>query len=158
MSSFRSTLFLPVVAVVLAVPSLAWADAVPPDTYACDPASAPSHFDSSKIGTPCSFNGAQGTCQKTTCSGIDYEHWDRDASATAPSIKFDCLECTTSDGGTSPTTDGGHATSTGSTSPSSNSGGCSATGTSALRSAGPWLLALVIPLLTFASRRRRTGR
>ncbi len=139
------------VAAVAAVsfPRLVRADVVPPDAYACNRNAAPGVFDASKIGTACELgDGSKGACQKDTCQGIDYASWDRDASPTPPSKTFDCLKCvpgalpsSSGDGGTPSSTAG-------------SDGGCTV-GRAPLRTAGPWLLALGVPVMLSASRRRR---
>lgn len=147
MSLRPSRLFAGVAAALLlplAAPSLARADAVPPDVYACDTNAAPGHFDSSKVGSACKLStGESGACQKSTCSGIDYAHWDRDASASPPSVQFDCLKCAPG------------APSSSSSSGSSSDGGCALAPTSPLRSGAPWLVALVVPALAFLTRKKK---
>jgi hypothetical protein len=141
----------------LAAPRLARADVAPPDAYACDTNAAPGYFDAKKIGNACQLSdGQKGTCQKATCQGIDYANWDRDASPTAPSKSFDCLKCVqgasaSASGSAAPTAttaDGGTAA------PKSDSSSCSLTGVG-LGHQGPWLLALVLPLVVRRARRRR---
>lgn len=138
------------VVAVTTVSTVARADAVPPAAYACDSNAAPGHFDASKLGTSCQVgsSGATGTCQKDTCTGIDYGAWDRDASATPPSKSFDCLSCVAGDAGTS---------SGGSSSGTSSDSGCKASGAPA-GGAGPWLLAALVPLAILGARGRRRSR
>ena len=162
----RSVFVAPIVLAGLVMPAIAKADVAPPDAYVCDNSAAPGHFDATKIGTSCDVRpGARGTCQKSTCQGIDYANWDRDASATAPSITFDCLRCVENDasapvtngadaGGGDGGGNGGGATPGG----SSNHSGCNVTSTSTIRAAAPWLIALLVPAIAFATKRRRRHR
>lgn len=63
----------------------AHADVIPMDVYACNKLSA---------GSPCENGaGGAGVCQDSTCSRLDYAHWDRDASASPPSTSYSCLKC-----------------------------------------------------------------
>lgn len=151
--AFMTKLVLAACAGALVVmPRTVRADVVPPDAYACDRNAAPGFFDASKTGTACEVSGSKGACQKSTCQGIDYASWDRDASPTPPSKTFDCLKCVAdAQPSTSSSGDGG------ATSPaSSDDSGCSV-GRAPLRAAVPWLLALAVPVVVSASRRRKRG-
>ena len=119
------------------------ADVIPPDVYQCNNLSA---------GDTC----AAGKCQTSTCSKLDYSHWDRDASASPPSMTYSCLKCTASGGGSG--IGGGSSSTTSSTSTKvdgtadangpQGSCGCSVVGRT-MNGIAPWLLlgALWLPLL-----------
>lgn len=59
------------------------ADVPPPETQPCS---------GKQVGAACTYNGA-GTCQESTCSRLDYAHWDRDASSSPPSMNYACVKC-----------------------------------------------------------------
>lgn len=119
--------------------SPAFADVIPPDQSACEGRAA---------GAACAAVSG-GICQADTCSRLDYESWDRDASATPPLTTFDCLRCvnpTTGEEDSGPPTVVDAGTSGG-------SGGCSSAG-----AASSGLFAIVLaPLagLALAFRKRR---
>ena len=125
------------------------ADVAPPDTSACAALSA---------GAACVYNGT-GTCQNSTCSKLDYANWDRDASASPPSMNYACLKCIPdTDTATSTTT----ATSTittagidGGTSPSADDSACAIGKQVTAKRVAPWLLAGSFSLLFVLARRRR---
>jgi hypothetical protein len=149
------------------------ADVPPPDTLDCRTA---------KEGDACSPDGQSadggtkpGACRKSTCTKLDYANWNKDASASPPSVEYECLKCVLgsdggsstggasgSTGGTTGTTGGagggaatggsGGATGTGGATTSSSSG-CAVGGAgSAL---GPWLLAGGFAATIWFARRRR---
>jgi hypothetical protein len=134
--------------------SVALADVLPPDTQACgDDGSGKA--DEGKVGNSCQTgSGSAGKCLKSRCSKPDYDHWDRDASPAPPSIEYDCLRCTP------PAATGGEAgtpVDAGNTSSSSggSASGCSTTACT-VRTAGPWLLGLVVALAMQLRRKRGT--
>lgn len=118
----------------MAVGSGARADVVPPDVEACNGRAA---------GAACTvMGGAAGACRNDTCSRIDYAGWNRDASATPPTMQYPCVRCVagaTVDAGTSGGGDDG--------------GGCSVQHRAA-RAVGPWLLA-ALPFALLLGRRRK---
>ncbi len=122
----------------LAVGGAARADVVPPDVEACNGRAA---------GAACMvMGGASGACRNDTCSRIDYAGWNRDASATPPTMQYPCVRCVagaTVDAGTS---DGG----------GDDGGGCSVQHRAA-RAVGPWLLA-ALPFALLLGRRRKPQR
>ena len=71
-----------------AAASVARADVVPPDVADCQ---------SAKAGASC--RSGAGTCVTDTCSKLDYANWNRDASASPPTVQYTCLRCVSSDGG-----------------------------------------------------------
>ena len=128
------------VAVSLSAAS-AFADAIPPDVSACNGKAA---GDGCTMQTPSTVNG---TCQNSTCTKLDYSHLDDAGVPTSTS--YACLQCQTSDGGTSSGGDGGTQTNQG-------GGGCNAAG---VRAAGTFGLAL-LPLLVMRvfGRRKRNAK
>lgn len=119
----------------LAVGGAARADVVPPDVEACNGRAA---------GAACMvMGGASGACRNDTCSRIDYPSWNRDASATPPTMQYPCVRCVagaTVDAGTS----GGGG---------DDGGGCSVQHRAA-RAVGPWLLA-ALPFALLLGRCRK---
>ncbi len=101
-------------------------------------------------GTSCILAGVAGTCRATSCSRIDYAGWNRDASATPPTITYACTLCQTG-----PTSDAGNDAST-ATSPPASSGGCSVAEVE--RAVGPWALAALPLALALLSRRRKASK
>jgi hypothetical protein len=79
---FMTRALLLAAAIILLFSGSVHADVVPQEVYACNNLSAGSSCD----------NGA-GVCQDSTCSRIDYAHWDRDASAMPPSSSYSCKKC-----------------------------------------------------------------
>lgn len=121
---------------VLAAAPAALADVVPPDVSACSGKTA---------GTACNLSaGGSGVCAAAKCSRFNYGGWDKDASATPPTIEYDCVKCVagSADAGTAPTNE------------SDDSSGCSMT----VRRAGPWALALIPALALALLERRRANR
>jgi MYXO-CTERM domain-containing protein len=144
------------------------ADVVPPDVTSCD---------GQKAGDLC--NGAEGVCQNAECSRLDYAHWDRDATASPPSITYACVKCmngpppaaqdagnppSKADAGDSRSGDASASTASGSDGGATadagksddekkSSSGCSVTTTDA--STGPTWLALALG--AWLVRRRRGG-
>lgn len=102
------------------------ADVVAPEVATCNALSA---------DAACS-NGT-GTCQPTTCYRLDYGSWDRDASASPPSISYDCLTCVAN----------------GDQKNKDDSSGCAVGGRFA-STAGPWLLAGAFGACVMLLRRR----
>jgi MYXO-CTERM domain-containing protein len=70
-------------------PSLAHADVVPPAEDACRVGGAGYRA----VGTACSVTGTAGVCRDSTCSRLDYASWNRDASASPPSVDYACVTC-----------------------------------------------------------------
>jgi hypothetical protein len=101
------------------------ADALPPDAVAC-------FSGTQQAGSPCTFNGP-GICQNATCTGIDKLNWDRDASATPPTIQYSCVKCIPTGAGTD--------------------SGCAVGGRLA-RTVGPWLVAGLFAAGVMLARRR----
>jgi hypothetical protein len=134
---------------IATVPAVA--DVIPIDVAQCNTLS---------VGDSC----ASGTCQNSTCSRLDYAHWDRDASASPPSMTYACVRCL-------PGTGAGGSSSIGtSTAGSANKpdagnemGGpvgscsCSLVGRTVVRVA-PWLLAGVFWLPLLRRRLRKSNR
>lgn len=129
--AFASLLFAP-------GPTPARADALPPDVLVCDMAA---------LGSSCPVDGQQGACTLSTCTRIDYAHWDRDASASPPSMEYECARCIV--GGPS---DAGAPDA--SASPTPHASGCTA---SPAGQAGVSAAALLLGLVTavVVTRRRR---
>ena len=101
--------------------SPARADITPPEAESCVGKAA---------GDACVYNGA-GACQDQTCTGIDYAHWDHDASSQPPSTTYACLKCVADDSA------------------------CSIGKQATARRVAPWLLAGAFSLLFVVARRRR---
>lgn len=64
------------------------ADVIPPQQSACEGKEVGARCEDPEEGV------ARGTCRASTCSRLDYAHWDRDASSTPPSMSYDCVLCT----------------------------------------------------------------
>jgi len=129
MKARHTLLLLASTVLTLAVSSAARADVIPPAQTECD---------GHTIGAACTDPAGIGVCQMSQCAHIDYQHWDRDASAGPPVAYYDCVLCVVpgaSDGGSSPV-DAGHTDM--STPPAS---GCSASGAGIGGGFGPLLLA-----------------
>ena len=107
------------------------ADGVPPEVFAC----------SGSVGSPCTFNGS-GTCQSTTCTGIDKANWDRDSGAAPPTYTYSCLACVPAGGGKDSGSD-----------QTTDSSGCAVGGRIA-RTIGPWLAAGLFGAAVMLTRRR----
>jgi hypothetical protein len=157
------------------------ADVPPPDTLDCRTA---------KEGDACSPDGQSadggtkpGACRKSTCTKLDYANWNKDASASPPSVEYECLKCVLgSDGGAtegpgtggSSGATGGAGGSTGGTTGAtggtgeggggnggsgtggaskSSSSGCAVGGSGS--ALGPWLLAGGFAATIWFARRRR---
>lgn len=129
--------FFALAGLVLMGASPAFADVIPPEESACQARAA---------GDACTAVSG-GICQADTCTRLDYENWDRDASAEPPSMTYDCLRCvnpTTGEVDSGPPTDVDAGTSGG-------GGGCSIAG-----GGSPGLFAVLLaPLAGLALRRRR---
>jgi hypothetical protein len=132
---------------VAAWPVVARADVIPPDVLACGGGGVPSSIDATKIGKACQSDALVGTCEKGMCARADYANWDRDASPQSPpSVTYECLRCiarSAPSGGTGESSAGDRGCS------------CAVVGRTAVRAATPWLLALVVPALVHATRRRK---
>jgi MYXO-CTERM domain-containing protein len=115
--------------------SSARGDILPPENEACENKTA---------GAGCRLNDANGVCEAKKCTRPDYGNWNRDASASPPSIQVDCLKCVV--GGSAP--DGGAPGDD-----KDDSSGCAVGGPGA-RAAGPWLLAGAFSLLLLRRRRK----
>jgi hypothetical protein len=137
--------------------SLAFADAINPDEGACTGKTA---------GSACSIPPKTGVCADATCSRLDYENWDRDATAGPPSKDYPCVLCNT-DGGApadsgsgtdaSPA-DAAHALGGDPSAPasSSSSSSCTVAAAVGVKAAAPLALAAVVPLgILLVGRRRR---
>jgi hypothetical protein len=147
------------------LPARARADLPPPDTLSCHTAS---------VGDPCDPDGQAtdggtkaGTCQKATCTRLDYANWNRDASAAPPTMDYECLKCVIArDAGT----DAASATGGAGGAATGGSGGAAATGGAAGGAPksdsgcavsgpgtafGPWLLAGGFATAVWFARRRR---
>ena len=71
---------LAALAAVILIPLAARADIPPPETEPCKSASA---------GQACTYQGAKGTCQQSTCTGLDYS-----VDASVPGSRtYECLKC-----------------------------------------------------------------
>lgn len=122
--------------------SPAMADVIPPEETACEGRAA---------GDSCS-PPSDGVCREATCTRLDYESWDRDASASPPSVSYDCLRCTSemaADAGSGSDRDGGMG---------GGGGGCSSSGARSLDDFGFALVplaALAIVTIVHARRKRR---
>jgi hypothetical protein len=174
--------FVPLVTLLGSAP--ARADVPPPDTYSCMNLGVGAACDLQQTSPAHDGGGGpRGVCGTATCSRLDYAHWDQDASASPPSMQYECLKCLApTDGGPAdataldgpPVADG--AAGTGGTGGSSGTGGaagaggadggsgtvgsksdgsgCSLGGRQA-RALGPWALALVFGASVMFARRRR---
>lgn len=141
----------------------AFADVITPEDAACRNKSPGDVCDESLTHS--------GICRKSTCSRIDYRHWDRDASASPPSLTYDCVVCDTrtpNDESTAPANDDtaprnatqdnlGGTQGVGMASPgngSSAANGCSVGPVDASSLLGAWLLAGLVPLALARTRRK----
>ncbi len=124
------------IAALLLLVGTASADVPPPGLEECRARDA---------GTSCMLGSVAGTCRATTCSRLDYAGWNRDASASPPTITYACTLCQT-----------GAATDGGNVAPTSDSGGCSVADVG--RAAGPWALAALPLAIALLSRRRRASK
>jgi MYXO-CTERM domain-containing protein len=117
-----------------------FADVVPPDVWECNQLNA---------GDRCS----NGICQPSTCSKLDYQHWDRDASAGPPTTTYACLRCGAAGqghGGASAIVDAG----VGGEPPTE---GCNCSmAKQAAQTLGPWLLAAALWVPWLRRRQRRS--
>lgn len=122
-------------AAALAQGGVARADVPPPEVEACA---------GRGVGATCMvLGGASGACQNATCTRIDYPGWNRDASATPPTMEYPCVRCVS-----------GAAVDGGSTVPSRDEGGCAVQPGGLARAAGPWLIAALPFALLFGRRRK----
>lgn len=101
-------------------------------------------------GASCTLGSVAGTCRETTCSRLDYLNWNRDASATPPTVTYACVLCQTTSA-----SDAGNDASTTPPTPASN-GGCSVADVG--RAVGPWALAAIPLALALRARRRRASK
>jgi hypothetical protein len=152
-----------ITAVGLLTCALARADSIPPNEEACVLKSAGASCDA-------------GVCQTSTCSRIDYAHWDRDASTAPPTTHYSCVLCqpagskdagsmvmsdaggkAAADAGGSLATDAGaSATMDAGKAPASTSkkhSSCAVLATGLANGSGPWLLAGSVGLLLRLRRR-----
>lgn len=162
----RHFLFCFAACVLLAASAPARADVPPPDTLSCRMASEGDPCDPDGVMTP-DGGTRTGTCRKATCSRLDYANWNRDASASPPTMSYECLKCTVGgDGGTAdvaPRTDGAApatggsggqgGSATGGSSGAGDDSGCSMGG--GPRALGPWVLAGGFAAAVWFGRRRR---
>ena len=158
----RRLLSLAVASSVLAISSIASADALPPDAEGC--------INKNTGDTCMTAEGATGTCSpeqepgSPTC-GLYAMEAGTDAQACSMVVQIcisggsDAGQMTGgTDGGTKATGDGGTSTTT--PTASSKSGGCSTTGMSAsdvARAGAPFLLAALVPLV-LRKRKRKNDR
>jgi MYXO-CTERM domain-containing protein len=77
-------LFLFGLALATLAPASASADVIPMDVTACD---------MHTVGAACMDSEGSGICTMDTCHRLDYAHWDHDASASPPSMAYDCVRC-----------------------------------------------------------------
>jgi hypothetical protein len=121
------------------------ADVLPMDVTECD---------MHTVGSTCTDPAGGGVCTMSTCTRIDYAHWDRDASASPPSMVYDCVRCIVdgrSDSGTVPSDASTVSADAGSAPAPTASCSASRAGTD-----GAWWLAvLAITAPLWLSRRRR---
>jgi hypothetical protein len=83
----------------LLLPTSALADAIDPYAYACQGKDAGDTCTvAMNCGSASNCADEHGSCLGTTCSRLDYQHWDRDASSTPPVDYYPCLVCN-ADGG-----------------------------------------------------------
>jgi MYXO-CTERM domain-containing protein len=87
MSHLRLAFALAVLSVSVA-PSLARADVIPPAEDACRVGGG-----YRAVGTACTVTGTAGVCRDGTCSRLDYAGWNRDASASPPTVDYACVTC-----------------------------------------------------------------
>jgi hypothetical protein len=106
-------LLAPLTAILL-IPSLAFADVPPPNSSGCtNKAAGAACMDDAK---------ANGTCQKDTCSRLDYGALldaGPDASGMPKSVSYDCLKCVAGSGTSSGSSSGASSGST-----AAKDGGC----------------------------------
>jgi len=176
MSHLHSRLAVASFLAAIALSSSARADVPPPDTLSCRTAS---EGDSCDPDDQAKIDGGlkRGTCRKATCSRLDYGNWNRDASATPPTMSYECLKCLLgNDGGAdfAPPADaavpatggsggqsgaggsGGAATGGASGSSGADDGsGCSLGRFPGPRALGPWALAGGFAAAVWFGRRRR---
>jgi hypothetical protein len=166
---------------LVAAPAVA--DVPPPYTSTCVNRNAGDACDLIAFPLPPADGGnPRGVCGWSTCSRPDYTHWDRDASASPPSMQYMCLMCMASaDGGSGdgpsadgPVSDGPAGTAgdadlavdagthapdaggvdSGASTGAKSSGGCAIAGLPP-RTFGPWLLAGAFGAIVLIARRRR---
>lgn len=117
---------LPCLLVAAALSTPARADVPPPDTFSCRNANEGDPCDPDDQGRA-DAGPKRGTCRKTTCSRLDYGGWNRDASATPPTMNYECLKCMVggNDGGAdfAPPSDAARPATGGSGGQSGSSGG-----------------------------------
>jgi MYXO-CTERM domain-containing protein len=131
--------FFALAGLIVMVASPALADVIRPEESACQARAA---------GDACTAVSG-GICQADTCTRLDYEHWDMDASASPPSVSYDCLLCvnpTTGEVDSGPPTDVDAGTSGG-------GGGCSSAG-----AGSPGLFAIALAPLAVLALLRVTRR
>lgn len=96
---FKSLVPLAFIALLAAAPP-ARADVPPPETWACQNQNEGAACDLDERPGVDGGGPKRGTCRKSTCSRLDYANWNRDASATPPTMMYECLKCTAApDGG-----------------------------------------------------------
>jgi hypothetical protein len=113
------------------------ADMPPPEVSACHATAG----GSLPIDSSCD-NGGPGTCQNTTCTGIDKANWDRDSSADPPTYTYACVACVPNGSGKDAGSD-----------QTKDSSGCAIGGRFA-RTVGPWLVASGFGAAILLARRR----
>jgi hypothetical protein len=149
---------LPALSIVslLILCDLARADVPPPDTYSCMALNPGDVCDLD--ATPFSSvdaGGRRGICRVATCSRPDYANWDRDASASPPSMQYQCLKCMSGlDGGSDGALVVDGATSDVAPTSDSTHSGCAVAGPRS-RAFGPWALAAAFAAMVLFARRRR---
>jgi hypothetical protein len=125
---------LPLSLLLFATPAAA--DVVPPEVSACQGRVAGAACGG-ELGVPA------GVCRDDTCTRLDYLNWNRDASASPPTMQYPCVRCVSpADGGSG---DAG--------APTPSQGGC-AVGSSLGRRVGPWALVALV-WAAFLGRKRR---
>ena len=75
---------LPLLSIAMLLGPQALADSIPPEIDACL---------KKQVGDTCANGLIPGTCQSSTCLGVDFASWDRDASSSPPLINHTCLMC-----------------------------------------------------------------
>ncbi len=82
---------LPLSLLLFATPAAA--DVVPPEVSACQGRVAGAACGG-ELGVPA------GVCRDDTCTRLDYLNWNRDASASPPTMQYPCVRCVSpADGG-----------------------------------------------------------
>jgi hypothetical protein len=172
---------------LMGLPGGAQADVPPPDTWACRDVNegAACDPDDQRPLAGADAGSKRGTCRKATCSKLDYASWNKDASASPPTLMYECLKCMVGDndggaavdaasadaaatGGAGGAGNGGSGGAGGAAGSGGGSGGATggAAGSPAksdgsgcslggARSFGPWALAGSFGALMLFTRRRR---